>query len=65
MVRDTATRAVAIVDDVPAIGLSEKTAQRFADMLNSQDGLWSVRIPEPTNPERGKRPRFPDWWRSL
>jgi hypothetical protein len=36
MVWDTAARAVAVVDDVPAIGLSAETANRFADMLNSQ-----------------------------
>jgi len=39
MVWDTATRSVAVVDEMPAIRLSEKTAQRFADMLNSQDEL--------------------------
>lgn len=39
MVWDTTTRTVAAVDDMPAIGLSEKTAQHFADMLNSQDEL--------------------------
>jgi hypothetical protein len=39
MVWDTATRTVATVDDRPAIGLSEKTARCFADMLNSQDEL--------------------------
>ena len=39
MVWDTTTRTVAIVDDLAAIGLSEKTAQYFADMLNSQDEL--------------------------
>jgi len=39
MVWDTATRTVATVDDMPTIGLSEKAAQRFADMLNSQDEL--------------------------
>jgi hypothetical protein len=39
MVWDTATRAVAEVDDRPALGLSEHTAQRFADMLNSQHDL--------------------------
>jgi len=39
MVWDTATRSVAVADEMPAIRLSEKTAQRFADMLNSQDKL--------------------------
>jgi hypothetical protein len=31
----------AIVDDMPAIGLSAETAKRFADMLNSQERLTS------------------------
>lgn len=39
MVWDTTTRTVATVDDRPAIGLSEKTARRIADMLNGQDEL--------------------------
>jgi hypothetical protein len=39
MVWDTESRSVAEVDDRPAIGLTEKTAQRFAEMLNSQDEL--------------------------
>jgi hypothetical protein len=36
MVRDTAKRSVASVDDIPAVGVTEETAKRFADMLNSQ-----------------------------
>jgi len=39
MVWDTATRSVAVVDDRPAMGLSEKAAQRFAEMLSSQDEI--------------------------
>jgi hypothetical protein len=39
MVWDTAARSVAEVDEMPAIGISEKTAQRFADMLNSQHDI--------------------------
>jgi hypothetical protein len=39
MLWDTESRAVAIVDDMPAIGLSAETAKLFADMLNSQDHL--------------------------
>jgi hypothetical protein len=39
LVWDTNARAVAVVDSVPAIGLSEDTANRFADMLNSQNEL--------------------------
>ncbi len=39
MVWDTESRSVAEVDDRPAIGLNEETAQRFAEMLNSQDEL--------------------------
>jgi len=41
MVWDTATSTVAVVDDVPAIRISAETAQRFADMLNSQDAIFS------------------------
>jgi hypothetical protein len=37
MVWDTSSTKVAVVDDRPAIGLSEETAKRFADMLNTQD----------------------------
>jgi hypothetical protein len=37
MVWDTINRKVAEVDDVPALGLSAETANRFAEMLNSQD----------------------------
>jgi hypothetical protein len=36
---DTETRKVAVVDNAPAIGLSAETANRFADMLNSQNEL--------------------------
>jgi hypothetical protein len=36
MVWDTIDRRVAEVDDRPALGLSTETANRFADMLNSQ-----------------------------
>jgi hypothetical protein len=39
MVWDTVTRAVALVDNLPAIGLTEPTAKQFADMLNSQNDL--------------------------
>jgi hypothetical protein len=39
MVWDTVVRAVAIVDSLPSIGLSEETAKQFADMLNSQNQL--------------------------
>lgn len=39
MVWDTVARAVAVVDSLPAIGLTEQTAQQFADMLNSQNHL--------------------------
>lgn len=39
MVWDTSERTVAIVDDMPAIGLSAETAKRFAEMLNSQDEI--------------------------
>jgi hypothetical protein len=41
MVWDTVTRSVAAVDEAPAIGLAEETAKRFADMLNSQNDLFS------------------------
>jgi hypothetical protein len=41
MVWDTATSTVAVVDDVPAIRISAETARRFADMLNSQDAVFS------------------------
>lgn len=37
MVWGTSSMKVAIVDDIPAIGLSAETAKRFADMLNSQE----------------------------
>lgn len=37
MVWDTVDRKVAEVDDVPALGLSAETANRFAEMLNSQN----------------------------
>jgi hypothetical protein len=37
MVWDTTSTKVAVVDDMPAIGLSAETAKRFADMLNTQD----------------------------
>jgi hypothetical protein len=36
MVWDTATQSIAVIDDRPAIGLSERGALRVADMLNSQ-----------------------------
>lgn len=39
MVWDTETRTMAVVDNAPAIGLSAETANRFADMLNSQNEL--------------------------
>jgi hypothetical protein len=38
---DTSSMTAAIVDDMPAIGLSAETAKRFADMLNSQERLTS------------------------
>jgi hypothetical protein len=41
MVWDTSSMKVAIVDDMPAIGLSAETTKRFADMLNSQEQLTS------------------------
>ena len=41
MVWDTLSMKVAIVDDMPAIGVSAETAKRFADMLNSQQQLTS------------------------
>jgi hypothetical protein len=37
MVWDTVDRKVAEVDDVPALGFSAETANRFAEMLNSQN----------------------------
>jgi hypothetical protein len=37
MVWGTSSMTVAIVDDIPAIGLSAETAKRFADMLDSQE----------------------------
>ena len=37
MVWDTRTRTVALIDERPAIGLSENPAKSVADMLNSQD----------------------------
>jgi len=43
MVWDTAKRRVAEVDERPAIGISEETAKRIADMLNSQDELAASR----------------------
>jgi hypothetical protein len=39
MVWDTKSRSVAVVDDVPAIGISAETAKLFADMLNCQDDV--------------------------
>ena len=39
MVWDRGSRTVAVVDDVPAIGLSAETAKLFADMLDSQDSV--------------------------
>ncbi len=41
MVWDTQSLTVAVLDDRPAIGLSLKTAKYVADMLNSQDQLFS------------------------
>jgi hypothetical protein len=37
MVWDTSSTKVAVVDEMPAIGISAETAGRFADMLNTQD----------------------------
>jgi hypothetical protein len=37
MVWDTVNRKVAEVDELPALGLSAETANRFAEMLNSQN----------------------------
>jgi hypothetical protein len=37
MVWDSVERAVAIVDGLPAIGLSAETAKQFSDLLNQQD----------------------------
>lgn len=42
MVWDTAMMKVAVVDDLPAIRISAETANRFADMLNSQDKIDRV-----------------------
>jgi hypothetical protein len=39
MVWDTVKRSVATVDDIPAVGVTEEAAKRFADMLNSQDEI--------------------------
>jgi hypothetical protein len=39
MVWDTHARTVALIDERPAIGLSENAAKIVADMLNSQDEL--------------------------
>jgi hypothetical protein len=39
LVWDTEIRRVAELDDRPAIGVSEETARRTAEMLNSQDEL--------------------------
>lgn len=41
MVWDTANRRVAEADDRPSINLSEESAKRIAEMLNSQDELTS------------------------
>jgi len=54
---------VAVVDDMPAIGLSAESAKRFADMLNSQELL--DRSPGPASVSNltactwGKRSRCP------
>jgi hypothetical protein len=42
MVWDTATMKVAVVADLPAIRISAETANRVADMLNSQDKIDRV-----------------------
>ena len=42
MVWDTASMRVAEVDELPAIRLSEETAKRFCEMLNSQDPFAGV-----------------------
>jgi hypothetical protein len=47
MVWDTKGRAVAVVDDAPAIGISAETARLFADMLNSQDNVAAEGEPSP------------------
>jgi hypothetical protein len=46
MVWDTAMMKVAVVDDLPAIRISAETANRFADMLNSQDQLDRANAPK-------------------
>jgi len=43
MVWDTAKRRVAEADERPVIGVSEESAKRTADMLNSQDQLAAAR----------------------
>jgi hypothetical protein len=47
MVWDTESRTVAVVDDMPAIGISAETAKLFADMLNSQDAVVDKGSPNP------------------
>jgi hypothetical protein len=47
MVWDTKGRAVAVVDDAPAIGISAETAKLFADMLNSQENVAAEGEPDP------------------
>jgi len=47
MVWDTEGRTVAVVDDMPAIGISSETAKLFADMLNSQDAVADGGSPDP------------------
>ena len=47
MVWDTKGRAVAVVDDAPAIGISAETARLFADMLNSQENVAAEGEPDP------------------
>jgi hypothetical protein len=46
MIWDTIKRRVAEVDERPAIGVSEESAKRIADMLNSQDQLGAARKDE-------------------
>lgn len=48
MVWDTTNRAVAVVDDMPAIGLSAETAKLFVEMLNSREGVPNRDEPKPT-----------------
>jgi hypothetical protein len=43
MVWDTSSMKVAVVDDLPAIGVSAETAKRFSEMLNSQETLVSAK----------------------